>query len=280
MENTTAKNHSNNYKVQPNDPASLGQIIQDFPVKNQTLNFWVRLITGIGLLIASGLIALWGIWWSWTTIAAHGRAVLLRTASTPLMTSGFFLLTGAVLIYFAWRHRKDGITLYNDGFHLRRGKQSLRWTWDSIDSFNTLIEHTKFATSIVNVRVRIVMAQCNGNSIILRNRYEDMPTLLNIIREQVIPRLHQSIIHRMGQGEAISFHPRLAAMKEGLQINQAHYAWESLSEPLLKNRSFILKNKLGGESIFKTNIRRISNLDVLLILLTAPPNQSLNFSPK
>jgi len=271
MEQPAEINQQQNSNINNQLITPLGQMIKHFPVSKRNLKRWLSIGIGTGLIFLAAIAIFSGILTTWTAVESHGRAVVLRTLPLPLVIFFISLPTGILLLIFAKLHWQDGITLYEKGIVVRKGKRNQCWMWDTVERFDTRIEHVKFATSIIRIRSQLILENGQGQRLRISDRYDEIGDMITRFRQNLLPRLFSKTLHLINQGRSVIFHPDLSVIKNGFTIKKNTYPWDSLEKPNINNGTLRI-NKLPDQTLlYKSNIKKIRNLDTLLALLENPP---------
>lgn len=255
-----------NLKPQSNiDPS-----INIFLPKDHNLKRWGMVTLGGLLILAASVFSVLLILKTYTSILRHGRAVLLNNAiRLPLVLIG--IPVGVLLIQWAKKHWDDRLILNNQGLIQKIGEKERIWLWEKTENMDTLITNIQFGGSSIGTNLKLLLDDGNQGKWLLRNRYENISDLVEGIREKALPYVYKKAVQKMAQDQEINFHPGLTANKEGIRINKRLIHWADGTEPQVKNNNFIIKVKKDQEPLFKTNLKKIKNLDLLLCLFENPP---------
>ncbi len=228
---------------------------------------------GVGsLLIVIALIALLvGFYSSWKAVPIHGRAVLLQTVPLPLIIFLSCLLLGILLLSYTRRHWHDRVSLYQNGLILQKGKKSIPWLWDATSGFNAEITTIKFGTGTVDEKYRLIFEDDQGQKLILPGRYAEMDSLVEQVRVSLLPQMYKKTIAKMLKGETIPFTPDLQAVLKGLMVHDDLCRWASLNHPQLTKSMLNLSSIGDNKVVYKSPIKKVRNLDLLLTLIENPP---------
>lgn len=249
-----------------NDPE-----VEIFLPKDHKLKKWLLLILGgITLLIVS-IISVLLILNTYTALQRHGRAILLDrlTPLIPLLVIGLPL--GILMILWAKNHWDDQLTINEKELSQQNGKTQRIWRFKDTCKLQTDITNINFGGSIVGTKVKIVLEGEEKQRLIIRNQYQNMADLIENIRSRILPNLYKKTIQELARGEVVQFHPDLIASKEGIKANNIHLRWDENISTAVKNNKLILSEENSQEPLFKSNVKKISNPDLLLCLLDNPP---------
>ncbi len=255
----------------------LGTEITVFPMRNQSLNRWIGFSLGCLLILASIVFSALRFTEIVMSVRVHGRAIILLHAPY-LLISLTGLPLGAIILFLRAVNWDNHLTLHDRGLILRQGLTERTWYWASTTRLDTRITHIKFGGGIVNIRIHLTLGNPD-ETLVIRNRYEDMPTLVQKVRSILLPILAQWAEERFIQNKQIKFHKALLATGEGLEIKGDQISWENIDFPGIKNQQLILNKKPDREKLFQSNLNKITNLDLLIYLIKNPPkinNQSLS----
>lgn len=276
MAETQINDHAPNLDQKPD----LGKSLAYYSVEQWGLKRWTLLIFGALLSIGSLLLIIYLGLEANTAVQRHGRAVLLGYMPLPFAPLILFFPLGGMLIFLAWLHWQNGITLYEKGIHLRKGRRTRTWLWEDIVRLDTRVIHVRFSGSTIASNCRIILEDQHNHQWTILNQYEQMDQLVNKIRLQALPIIYQKMVDRLIDGEAITFSKNLEAIRNGLKIKGAFSPWIILDVPEISNGNFLLKRNDSQEILLKTRVDQISNLDSLIHLSTNPPPSTDQSSPR
>jgi len=241
-----------------------------FP-KDHNLRRWLMIISGGLLILVASVFASILALNTYTSVLRHGRAVLLNNV-IPILPLVFIAIPfGLLIIMWAKTHWDDQLTINESGIFQQNGKKERSWVWDETEKLNTLITEIQFGGSSVGTKVKLQLTDENNRKWLIRNRYENILELVEKIREKVLPVLYNKAIQKFATNEEIKFHPGLTATKTGLRINNQQILWEEHLESPVRNNKLIIKYQENQEPIFKSELDKIENLDLLLCLVENPP---------
>lgn len=244
--------------------------INIFLPKDHNLKRWGMVILGGLLILSASVFSVVLILNTYTSIHRHGRAVLLNNAlRLSLVLIG--IPVGVLLIQWAKKHWDDRLILTNQGLIQKIGEKERIWLWEKTENMDTLITNIQFGGSSIGTKLKLLLDDGNQGKWLLRNRYENISDLVEEIREKALPYVYKKAVQKMTQDQEINFHPGLTANKEGMIINKQLIHWADGTEPQVKNNNFIIKVEKDQEALFKTNLKKIKNLDLLLCLFENPP---------
>ncbi|MDY6846951.1 MAG: DUF6585 family protein [Chloroflexota bacterium] len=264
------------HSVQPNTDPS----INIFLPKDHNLKRWGLAILGGSLILAVSVSSLLLILRTYTSILRHGRAVLLKNVMLLLPLVFIGIPVGVLLILWAKEHWGDRLILNDRGLILKNGKKERFWRWEKTENMDTVITNTQFGGSSVGTKVKLMLDDGNQGKLLVRNRYENISDLVEEIRKRALPYIYKKAIHKLACNEEIIFHPELTARKEGIEINNRLIPWADGTKPQVKNNNFIIQCQKDQEPLFKSNLKKIENLDLLLCLFENPPKFNHSSSPK
>lgn len=251
-----------------------------FPIRKRDVKRWTWLIAGVILVLVSiGLLLFFSLK-GWTAIENHGRAVVLRFLPYVLPLLMVVFPAGVMLIIFARLHWWDAVTVYENGLLIKKGYRMVIMHWSEIEQFDTRVTNINFAGNAVNTRIKLILKPRNKRPRIIKNKYRHMSELIRLIRAHSLPILTKSAQDQIEKGQEIHFHKELIATKNGLRVNGNVLNWTEFQKPKVKNRILSLKDKDSEEELFKANINRIENLDLLLTLMANPPSPNPSTSEK
>jgi hypothetical protein len=252
-------------------PSPFGVFRRDFRVVKHKLKRDFRIGFGLLFVILALIALVAGFYTSWNAVRLHGRAALLQTIPLPLLIFLLGLLLGILLLSYTRRHWHDRVSIYENGLVLQKGKESTPWLWDGTACFKAEITAIKFGTGMIGEKVRLVFENAQGQKLLLPGRYEEMNSLVELVRQSLLPRMYKNTVDRMLKGESIPFTPELNAVLKGLVIREDLCRWAALNPPQLTKGALILSRIGDNKVIYKTPIKKVGNLDLLLTFLENPP---------
>ncbi|MDT8381338.1 MAG: hypothetical protein RQ728_03660 [Brevefilum sp.] len=249
--------------------------IEVFFPKDHNLKRWGMLISGGMLILTASVFVTLIALNTYTSVLRHGRAVLLNkiTAIFPMVL--ILIPIGLLLILWAKNHWEDQLILNESGLFQKKGKKEQSWHWDETEKLDTIITEIQFGGSSVGTRVKLLLTGTNKKKWLIRNRYENILDLVDHIREKVLPDLYHQAKQNLAHNQEIEFHTSLIASKEGLRFVDQQIPWDEQIISQVKGNNLIIKNQENQEPLFKTKLRKIKNLDLLLCLVENPPDLSI-----
>ena len=239
--------------------------------KNHKIKGWGLTTLG-GIMVAlvslfSVLIILNG----YTAVLRHGRAALLNRIIPllPLILLGITL--GLLMILWAKNHWDDQLILQERELIQYTGKKKRVWSYEDTRRLDTVITNINFGGSIVGTRVKLCLDGGDQQKWVIRNRYENMPDLIESIRCRILPYVYKKALQKLARNEKVAFHPGLNATRKGIDVDENHLSWDDIPDPVIKNNRLILKGPKDQEPLMISKVRKIKNLDLLLCLLDNPP---------
>lgn len=208
---------------------------------------------------------------TWDRIIIHGRAIIMTIFPFPTILYLLLLIIGVLLITLSIISWQDGIKLFDKGLVRRRGQKIKSWLYADTNRFDTQIAQVTFGGSMVSIRVRIILEDYADNCMVICNRYEQMPDLIDHLRALILPDLIAKSRQRLQLGENLDFHKYLQVNKVGLLIHGDLIPYETAALTF-ENQVVKLHEKESSRQVFfKAKLQQISNLDLLINLLENPP---------
>jgi hypothetical protein len=249
--------------------------IRVFFPKDHNFKRWVMLISG-GLLILTASLFLTLIALNiYTSVLRHGRAVLLNKITGMLPMVLVLIPIGLLLILWAKNHWADQLILNESGLFQKKGKKEQSWLWAETKKLDTIITEIQFGGSDVATRLKLLLTGTNNKKWLIRNHYENILDLVDHIREKVLPGIYNEAKQSLTHNQEIEFHTGLSAGKEGLRIGDQQIPWDEQIISQVKSNKLIIKDQENQEPLFKTKLKKIKNLDLLLCLVENPPDLSI-----
>jgi len=152
-----------------------------------------------------------------------------------------------------------------------KGNKQRVWAYEETQRLDTAITNIQFGGSIVGTRVKLLLEDGDKRQWIIHNRYDNMAELIDTIRSRILPYSYKKALHKLARDEKIIFHSDLQATKTGFEVKDQHILWGDGLQPFQKNNNLILPAQDDEEPLFKSNVRKIKNLDLLLCLFDNPP---------
>lgn len=250
----------------------LGKRVDYFPIRYRTIKRWAVLTLSALMVLASSILSVAFFIATHQAIHIHGRAVFLNRLPQALVLTGIPL--GILLGVLTNTHWHNGITHFDHGLVQHKGKRDQIWLWKDVDQLDTRITLVKFSTSTIALRIRIFLEDLQKRHWTIRNNYARIDELTSQIRSNILPILYEKSRRRLLQDEVIVFHKDLQAIRNGLEINQALTPWLELEKPVIDHGKFVLHRKPKKETLFKSDLNKIRNLDLLIQLIENPPVNS------
>ncbi|MBW6465609.1 MAG: hypothetical protein K0B06_03805 [Brevefilum sp.] len=251
--------------------ADMGHVLDHFPVQNRIVKRWLPLVFGVIMILSGIALTANLIFRMRSAIQLHGRAILLTILPSPTACYALILIGGIIIVTLVRVHWSDNITLFQMGFVKDQGNRVKFWQYQAIQRFDSHVKQVIFGGSIVSTQVKVILED-NHKRLLLRNNYIGMDDLIHLLRLNILPGLIERANHRLAEGGKIEFHKRLQATQHGLIINGNLTQLDQI-ETVIQNQLIKLHQKGQPELLlFKSKLSNIKNLDVLLDLLSIPPN--------
>jgi len=253
-------------------PTGLGQEIGTFPIRHRTLKRWSGLIAGLLFFIIAAVLIMLNFFSTLASVEIHGRAIILSRLPTLII-----LLFGAlpfavlmiVLTYIQWN---DGITCYKYGMvQLKFNKPYIKY-WKDITQLDTRIVNINFSGSTFATRMKVCLKIHQEQTLIIRNKYDQMEGLINQIRLHTLPVIYEKTLRMLNQGKKIDFNKHFRAILTGLEIPTGFIAWHDLNKPVIIKNGLLLQSKTDPDIVHKSKIQKVNNLDLFLHLIENPPD--------
>jgi len=248
--------------------------IKVFFPKDHYLKRWVMLLSGGMLILAASVFGTLIALNTYTSVLRHGRAILLNKITAILPMVLILIPIGLLLILWTKNHWEDRLILSESGLFQKKGKKEQSWLWEETEKLDTIITEIQFGGSSVATRLKLLLTGTNKKWLI-RNRYENILDLVDHIREKVLPGIYNEAKQNLAHDQEIEFHTGLSASKEGLRIGDQQIPWDERIISLVKNNKLIIKDHENQETLFKSKLTKIKNLDLLLCLVENPPDPSI-----
>lgn len=249
---------------------SLGALIRNYPIAKKKLNHWLPLILSIIAILTTIALLTGAFLISWTAVEQHGRAILVRILPLPLILSGFVLPIGVLVIVSVWINWNNAVDLYEKGLMVHQGRKYQTWFWEEIERLDTRVYGTKYTEDDAPSTINIIMEKPNAR-LKISNKYEDMESLLDEIRQKTLPLLYTHATQKLHKGESIKFHQDIEGVRQGLLIKRKLHNWEILQSLVNTNGQLKIIENTYGRVLFARPVKQFRNLDLLLSLLDAPP---------
>jgi hypothetical protein len=251
--------------------ASMGHVLDHFPVQNRIVKHWLPLVFGVILILAGIALTANLIFRMQAAVQLHGRAILLTILPSPTAYYALILFGGIIITILVRVHWSDSVTLFQMGVVKEQGNRGKTWQYQTTQRFDSHIKQVIFGGSTVSTRVKVILED-NHRRLILRNNYIRMDDLIHLLRLNILPGLIERANHRLAEGGKIEFHKSLQATQHGLIINENLTSLDQI-ETVIQNQWIKLHQKGQPELLlFKSKLSNIKNLDVLLGLLSIPPS--------
>jgi hypothetical protein len=254
---------------------TLGESLAVFPSHNQMIKRWGALIFGAALIISSIGLTFLLVRQTWDRINIHGRAVILSAFPRPAALYMLMFLVGVLLITLVIIFWQDGIQLFERGLVQLSARKNKTWIYKSTTRFDSHITQITFAGSLVSTHVKIILEDQAGQRLVIRNRYKNMPALIETLRATIVPLLIEKSRQRLRKGEDLVFHKDLKAHQGAITINGEDVPYEAV-EITVENQALKLHQAGDLKKVYyKSSVYDIQNLDVLINLLENPPKDGV-----
>jgi len=264
------KNPSQNMRPIEKKKENPGNSIKVFPVRNRNVKRWLGLIGGIFLILSSIVgVVLLSIR-AWQTFQSHGRAILVTQLPLALLLLLFVLPLSILIIIWVKRHWNDGIIVYEQGFSKQRNMKTQTWLWTEVDQLDTRIHRSVFGGSEVNSRVEISIEAQYHPPLKIKNKYENMAELAQMIRNNTLPVLYQKYLPLMANKEHTIFHKNIALNQRGITYNQNHLNWLEFDAVETHRGNLTFKANNQNDAPIIIPLKQIKNLDLLLFIIHNP----------
>ncbi len=245
-----------------------GRLIHHFPRRKNDIKRWLSLGVGLSLVLFSVVISGMTLFNSWDMVNHHGRAILLNSLPVPVILVTIALPSGFLLISLTIGNWQKGISLRSNGLVLHRGKKRKILFWEKIIRLDTNMLTVKLAGHPFRKRTQITLEDESGQVFIIKDRYEGMDQLAQMVREKLLPLLFARATKTIQKNKTLFFHPRLLGKAEGLLIRQHMFPWQAIKGPIIQNDKLIIKQRGTQKILFQEKTTRIRNLDLLRHLLS------------
>jgi len=261
-------------------PHPLGELIEHYPIHDQFIKRWLRLLTGLLMSLGAITLIVRLSINTWDRINIHGRGIILTILPRPAAFYVLLLFAGTLLITIAMIYWQDGIDLYERGLEHRSARKVTSWVYKDTKRFDSYISQITFGGSIVNIRVKVVLEGLAGKPLVIRNQYDRMMGLIEALREKILPDLIKENRQQLFMGDTLFFHRSLQAHQNNLIIKSKSIPYERVSVTF-DNQLIKLHEKDNPKNVFlASKIQLIQNLDLLLNLLENPPKGKDQSTPK
>jgi hypothetical protein len=257
------------FSTKASQTQDLGAEIYSFPVRNLSYKHVIGTTLGTSIILAAISFFTLGFYELVMAVRLHGRAMVLLHAP-PLILLLASLPVGVIILAVTAINWNNHLTLFDQGLVERRGLRTRIWTWEETNRLDTRITHIKFGGSIIDMRVCLILGKPR-DTLLMRNHYEDMSHLIQQIRVRVLPYLVEQTSERLNKNHPIEFTKNLLATRQGVEVNGKSFFWNQIEKPIIKNRKLILRESQSQQKVFHVNLKRITNLDLLIYLFNHPP---------
>ena len=255
--------------IHPPLEADLGQEIAVYQAGNQVRFRVIGTAFGTSIILAALVFFTLRFSEMVTAIRLHGRAIVLLHAPALLILL-LCLPLGVMILFVTGINWDNHLTLYERGLRRKWGLSTKSWTGAATTRLDTHIIHIKFGGNIVDIRIDLILENPH-ETLVIHNQYRDMADLIDRLRGILIPILRAAALREMANHQKVVFHHALAATLQGLEIDGNLFTWQQIDSPFIKNQKLILQNRQTNEKLIQINLKKITNLDLLLNLLTVPP---------
>jgi len=258
----------------------LGNQIGEYPIRKAVFKRWLCIILGTLLIFTSLLITVFLFFDSWYKVIVNGRAILLHQLPYFMLMLILILPLGIITLFLAKIYRTKGIYIYEAGMVLDNGLAKHQSDWHNIQRYDNYIKNLKFGSSTIASQVKIIIEEESGKKIRISNRYEQIEKLIEQLRQNILPILYKKAKISLQQGESLSFHRDIDAIRTGIGIRKNFRTWHCVNKPAIKNGYLELACDDQKTKPLHIPLEKIKNLDVLLYLIDSPPIHGASSSPK
>lgn len=252
----------------------LGHIINHYPIRRYQLKRWLPLIGGAFMVLAGIGLLINLLLNTRTAVQVHGPAILLSILPLPTAVYLLLLLGGIISMILAWVYWRDCITLYETGLIKKNRNKVQVWYYEDTERFDNDITQIMFGGSIIGEKMTIILEDESKRRFTIRNRYTRMEDLLQILRARVLPGLFQRARKHLNDGQVLHFSDKLKADAKGLEVSKNLIPYDDIRYKITQNTLKLHQDSDVNKLLFKSDITKIKNLDLLLDLLENPPKQS------
>jgi hypothetical protein len=258
----------------------LGNQIGEYPIRKAVFKRWLCIILGILLIFTSLLITVFLFFDSWYKVIVNSRAILLHQLPYFMLMLFLILPLGILLLFFSKIFRTKGIYIYEGGMIIDNGFRKHQTDWHNIKRYDNHIKNLKFGSSTIATHVRIIIEEETGKNFTISNHYEQIEKLIEQLRQNILPILFKRANFSLQQGESLSFHRDIDAIRTGIGIRKNFRTWHCVNKPVIKNGLLELACDDEKAKPLHIPVEKIKNLDVLLYLIDSPPIPVASSSPK
>jgi hypothetical protein len=260
-----------NFSPSKQPPDDLGEKIAFFPLQKTGLKRRLSLIISLLLAAFAIILILYNLIDTLLKIPVFGRAVVVRQLSDfPL---GFFLLVlSAILMFLLSKFfTRIGVHIHEDGLLVDNFFQKRYLIFEDIIEFDSRIIQSKFGNSTISTYVKIRMRNNEGRVYTIRNQFEQMDQFIKEIRQAILPALIKNSYSRLAHGKTLGFHKDICAIRTGIEIKDHFFFWHEMLKGEVSDGNLMIWTSLKRDEPLSLPIEQITNLDLLLHLISNPP---------
>jgi hypothetical protein len=249
-----------------NTITELGRLIRHYPIR-RFYRSWNLTIT-IAMLSSAGLIGLLTLLLAYQRYYRNGILIIWKTVQVPVIFIGILSVIGIIA---AWRSLsvwmkaagifEGGLALYQNGsLQIHR--------WNDIETFLCKITRNFAVFIYLGTSHRYELLTRDGHRINLDDRFERIEDLGKSIQDYAFPIIYSRLSDQYSAGRTLFFGPISIHRTRGLGYRHKIYPWNQIARVTVNDGFFWIFSQRNQSGI-RVSANRITNLDVLLALITA-----------
>jgi hypothetical protein len=197
--------------------------------------------------------------------SAHGTARGVTSAFYYGVSAVILLVVCLGIFISLLSHISTQVTLTEDQIKIRHGKENFSLRLDEITQLETKNQVTLYV--ILPVRKQQIQISTQSRKVVLYSSLGKFQRLVDELGERVYPRIYRRAEQAVQTGESVNF-GGIAITRDGLTFEKRLYLWSGLTRAWLEKDALQIQPGGGKEAAFRLPVKGITNLPVLLRILS------------
>jgi len=243
----------------------LGSLQAIYPVG--VSNRWVSAIVGVFMLVAGGLVAVYGLFDSSLQVAKYGPVMFSKTIIGPAIIAAFLVLFGILAAWNAFQNWKKSVAVYQSGLAYADNGGVQIWNWAEVEWLYTAITRHYRNGFYTGTTYTYTLQKSNGSKLRLDNKFKQIEALGRFINQKVAPFQYERLLQQIRNGQTAVL-GQISISINGLTLNKKSYAWSDVENIGIKNGMITVKKKEGGMfSGVTVTVASTPNIDALFAVV-------------
>jgi len=240
----------------------LGNLQTIYPVG--VSNRWVSAIFGVLLIVAAGLVTIYGLYITSVQVTRYGPVMLWKSIITPLIIAAALFGIGVLAAINAYRNWNTSAAVYENGLAYCDNGGLQTWPWHEIEWFTSAITKHYRNGIYTGTTYLYTLQKADGSKLLLNNRFKKIEELGRFINQKVAPLQYEKLRQQLRSGQSVRL-GQVSIDQQSLTINKKSYAWNEIDSVGIRNGYINIKKKDGGWfSGASAAVASIPNIDPLL----------------